>query len=343
MKDAPFFGDLAQGPDGGCAFWLGTHDGVQVRAGLWRPTPKDATETAGTVLLFPGRTEYIEKYGRTATAFAEAGLSTFVIDWRGQGLADRLSDDVMSGHINHFPDYQNDVAAMVEAAERLDLPKPWFVLGHSMGGCIALRAVMEGLPVAAASFSAPMWGIRISTALRPVAWSLSWGSRGVGLDHIYAPGTTPNSYVLSEPFESNRLTTDPEMYDYMIGQVQAHPELTIGGPSLRWLYESLVETRRLMRRPSPDLPCLTLLGTEEDIVDASRIHERMARWPEGTLELVEGAQHEVLMEAAEIRNRLHTRLTTFYADVKSRLEQSGAGAQAAGFQAPSHPQVQGIG
>ena len=341
LKDAPYYADIADGPEDARAFWLRASDGVQLRVGLWRPDAASGN-SAGTVLLFPGRTEYVEKYGRTAAAFAAAGLTTLAIDWRGQGLADRLIDDRMSGHVLHFDDYQRDVDAMVQAARDLDLPQPWFVLGHSMGGGIALKSVMNGLPVAAASFSAPMWGIRISAALRPVAWSLGWSSRNVGLGHVYAPGTSPESYVLIEPFETNRLTTDRESYDHMIAQVTAHPELTIGGPSLRWLYESLHGTRQLWRRPSPDIPCLCLLGTDEDIVDVSRIHDRMARWPGGELELVEGARHEVLMEAPELRDRLTARLTDFYARVRDQRAQPAAAAQDAGSPAPSRPPAQGI-
>jgi lysophospholipase len=338
LEDAPFFADIADGPDGGRAFWCGTDDGVRIRLGLWRPENEDG-ESAGTLLLFPGRTEYIEKYGRSVRHFAKAGLTTLAIDWRGQGLADRLIDDKMSGHVLHFDDYQRDVAAMLQAAQDLDLPKPWFVLGHSMGGGIALKSVMDGLPVAGASFSAPMWGIHISTALRPVAWSLGWSSRGVGLDHIYAPGTSPDSYVLVEPFETNRLTTDRESYDHMISQVSTHPELTIGGPSLRWVYESLHGTRKLWRRPSPDLPCLCLLGSEEAIVDTSRVHDRMARWPGGELEIVPGARHEVLQEAPAVRDALIARLIDFYASVKDRPEQFASGGQVPQSSAPSRRQA----
>ncbi len=342
LRDAPLYADIADGPEGGRAFWCDTADGVRIRLGLWGPAPDRAQDPAGTILLFPGRTEYIEKYGRTVRRFAAAGLTTLVVDWRGQGLADRLIGDKMSGHVLHFDDYQHDVTAMVDAARQLDLPRPWFLLGHSMGGGIGLKSVMDGLPVAAASFSAPMWGIRISAALRPVAWSLGWSSRNAGFGHVYAPGTSPKSYVLAEPFESNRLTSDPESYRHMISQITAHPELTIGGPSLRWLYESLQGTRQMWRRPSPDLPCLCLLGSEEDIVDTSRVHDRMARWPGGELEVAAGARHEVLQEAPAIRDPLIARLLDFYARVRDRRAQPAADAQGAGSPAPSHRPAQGI-
>lgn len=310
METAPFFAEIADAPEGGRAHWLVAEDGVRIRIGHWVPA-----DAAGTVLLFPGRTEYIEKYGRAARDFAARGFAMAAVDWRGQGLADRLAGDVLSGHVDFFGDYQRDVRAVMAAAEALDLPRPWYVLGHSMGGCIALRAVQDGLPVAGVIFSAPMWGIRMAQALRPLAWSLGWGSRRLRLDHVYAPGTQPEPYVLSEPFESNKLTRDRDMYQYMIDQTRAQPELGLGGPSLRWLHEALIECRALMRMAPPKLPGLTLLGTAEDIVDPTDIHRMMARWAKasdrGHLALLEGARHEVMMDDAETRQTVFDMIARF--------------------------------
>ncbi len=327
MERAPLFAEIADGPDGGEAWWLNSDDGVRIRVAAWA---KDAPK--GTVLLFPGRTEYIEKYGRTAADLAQRGYATFAIDWRGQGLADRLVSDAMAGHVIHFSDYQRDVTAMLTAAKELDLPKPWHLLAHSMGGCIGLRAVLDGLPVNSCAFSAPMWGIQMSEALRPVAWSLSWSSNHLGMGHVFAPGTSPQSYVLIEPFETNKLTNDREMYQYMIDQTRAHPALGLGGPSLRWLYEALRECRELSQIPSPDLPCVTFLGSDEQIVDIPRIQDRMTRWSDGTLEMVENGKHELLMDNSDIRNRaigsycdLFDRANTMPVN---RAQRSAAGGQA---------------
>ena len=143
MTPAPFLTDICDIAPNGTAYWLDTSDGVRARAVLW------GKETAkGTVLLFPGRTEYAEKYVHTAAALSMGGYATFAIDWRGQGLADRLIDDPLVGHVDRFSDYQRDVAAMVQAADALELPKPYFMIAQSMGGAIGLRALMQGLPVA---------------------------------------------------------------------------------------------------------------------------------------------------------------------------------------------------
>ncbi|RVT84053.1 alpha/beta hydrolase [Rhodobacteraceae bacterium CCMM004] len=290
MEPAPLFEDIARGPGGGAAYWVDAADGLRLRVGHWPRGDR------GTVLMFPGRTEYVEKYGDSAREFAARGYGLIAVDWRGQGLADRMLGDRLGGHVMRFTDYQMDVAATVAAARRLDLPRPWHLVAHSMGGCIGLRALVEGLDVASVAFSAPMWGIALKPALRPLAWSLSWAAVRTGLDHRYAPGTSSASYPNTAPFGENMLTSDAEMYAWMAEQVDCHPELTLGGPSMRWLGEALRETRELSLLASPDLPCLCILGSEEKIVDAQRIRERMAVWPGSRLELVDGGRHECMME-----------------------------------------------
>ena len=89
---APFFAEAADAPDGAVLRWLICTDGVRIRAALWRGG------TMGTVLLVPGRTEYIEKYGPAAGEMAARGYSMVTVDWRGQGLADRpLADRASVG------------------------------------------------------------------------------------------------------------------------------------------------------------------------------------------------------------------------------------------------------
>ena len=309
MQAAPLFDDIADGPVGGAAYWLTTSDDVRIRVGHWMPP-----NAKGTVFLFPGRTEYIEKYGRAAADLYQRGYGTITIDWRGQGLADRLLENPHIGHVDLFTDYQTDVAAMLRVADELDLPKPFFLMAHSMGGGIALRSLQQGFPAEAAVFTGPMWGIRISAVMRPVAWALSWGADLVNQGHHLPPGSSHEPYVTAAPFENNMLTRDPEMYTYMIRQLDQHPELRLGGPSLHWLREALRETRHLSTLASPTLPCLTYLGSNERIVDVERVTQRMDKWPNGRLEIVDEAEHEVMMDSPAIQSRVFDASAAFFTE-----------------------------
>jgi len=78
---------------------------------------------------------------------------------------------------------------------------------------------MRGVPVKAAVFSAPMWGIAMAAWLRPLASVVSTLAGPLGLANRYAPSTSAETYLLQAPFQGNVLTTDREMWDYMRRQV----------------------------------------------------------------------------------------------------------------------------
>ena len=192
---------------------------------------------------------------------------------------------------------------MIERAIK-DNPKPLWFAGHSLGGAIALRAVLEGLDVKSAVFTGPMWGIMISPVLRPGAWALYLAGGPLGFVRRLAPTLRPENYVASSPFEGNTLTSARAMWDGMKRQVTAEPGLTIGGPTIRWVGEALRECRWLMRQPARALPAICFTGAEEAIVSVPAMRDRMARWPGGRFVSIPGAHHEVLMEAPAIRDRL---------------------------------------
>ena len=137
MKPAPFHAEVADAPEGARAFWLTASDGVRLRAVAW------TGGTRGTAVIFPGRTEFAEKYGRVARALVDRGFSVAVIDWRGQGLSDRYPQNPMLGYVEDFRDYQRDAAALLDLVCALGMPEPTWLFAHSMGGCIGLRTLLE--------------------------------------------------------------------------------------------------------------------------------------------------------------------------------------------------------
>ena len=310
---APLFNDVADGPPEAYGYWLTTKDNLRIRVGHW-----PAKTRRGTIFLCPGRTEYIEKYGKAARRLVQNGYGVLAIDWRGQGLSERLHSDSMLGHVEEFADYQRDLDAVMAWANQIKAPKPWYILGHSMGGCIGLRALHRHQNFVAAAFTGPMWGIELSALNRPMAWVTAKIGILMGLGTAYTPSTKAESYCLNAPFENNTLTTDQGMWDYVCRHMREHPELQLGGPSLRWFHRALRETRQLSNMTSPPQPCLCFLGSNEQVVDVSRIKDRMAAWANGTLVVIDPGEHEVLMEAPKRQNAILDQICAHF-DANRRL------------------------
>ena len=292
---APFFADIADAPPPEAVIWGHAEDGTRLRMAHWPVGPK------GLVAIFPGRTEVIEKYGHVVADLAQAGYGAALIDWRGQGLSDRPAGLPLRGHVGNFAEYQQDVAAFRTLLDQRAGDAPRYLLAHSMGGCISLRALLNGFVARACAFSAPMWGLPVSPALAQTV-RLATATLGLaGADMREIPGAGIKFRLWENPFDNNELTRDRAQYDWMQDQVRRHEALRLGAPSLRWLAAALAETRALAQRPAPALPAFCGLGTRELLVAPDAITARMADWPDGTLAEYPGALHELLMEQTETR------------------------------------------
>ncbi|KPQ07643.1 MAG: lysophospholipase [Rhodobacteraceae bacterium HLUCCA12] len=293
------------GPRAGRAYWVQASDGVRLRVGHW-PGQR------GTVLVLPGRTEYIEKYAQVAADLARDGWGALVIDWRGQGLSDRLCDDPRLGHVGRFCDYQRDLAALRAAADALGCTTPAPILCHSMGGCIAFRALCDGLIPPAIAFSAPMWGLPIPPTRRFAIRALALVLRPLGRDSRYLPTTGPDYGLPAMEYPDNPLTRDQAQFARMKAQVEATPALALGGPSLRWGAAALSEMAALARETAPCVPALIGLGGNERVVTPEAIRRRVGRWPDAELVEYPEAEHELLMERPAVRADFLARVRSLF-------------------------------
>ncbi|WP_134726766.1 alpha/beta fold hydrolase [Paracoccus luteus] len=295
--DAAPFHVLPGDPAPPAAWWLHADDGVRLRAALWLPEGA----ARGTVLLFQGRTEYLEKYGTVARRLTGEGLAVIAVDWRGQGLSDRLLPDTRRGHVADFADYQRDVVELVVAAQALDLPRPWHLLAHSMGGCIGLAALMNALPVERAAFSAPMWGLHHPRVPGAVLAGITRAADRLGRADRCAVGTGGGgAYLLDAPFRCNALTGDARQWARLVAQAGSWPELTLGGATYAWVAAARAEMQRLAALPSPDLPALIGVGGAERVVSPAAIRHRAGDWPGARLLEFPGARHELMFETADV-------------------------------------------
>ncbi|MEI9928706.1 MAG: alpha/beta fold hydrolase [Sphingomonas sp.] len=88
------------------------------------------------------------------------GWTITSFDWRGQGGSGRLTDAGNCGHIESFDQFVGDLRAF-HADWAAATPGPHVVMGHSMGGHLVLRALVEGaIAPEAAVLVAPMLGFK---------------------------------------------------------------------------------------------------------------------------------------------------------------------------------------
>jgi len=294
-------------PEGGRIAWTRSSDGVNLRVALW---PKEYAY--GTILWFTGRTEYIEKYGPAAREMATRGFASATLDWRGQGLSDRLLGDPTLGHVSSFSDYQRDVDAFLKVVHEADLPRPWHLVGHSMGGAIGLRSLINGLDIGTAVFSGPMWGLNMSPLIRAFAPGLGTMLELMGRGRSRAPGTDKENYVAIAPFEDNILTGDEEMYRFMFETLVVNPPLGLAGPTVHWVNEAMRECQALQSAKLPETFATIAVGTRETVVDVGAARKIAERWPTAELKVYEGARHEVIMETPALR-------TAFFDDCAARF------------------------
>src|SRR6202163_3660024 len=118
---------------------LKTPDGVSLRFARWAPPPG----RKGTVCLFQGRAEFIEKYYETVSDLRARGFAVATLDWRGQGLSERRLSDPLEAHVGYFSEYESDLEVFMREVVLPDCPPPLFAIGHSMGAAVLIRAARK--------------------------------------------------------------------------------------------------------------------------------------------------------------------------------------------------------
>ena len=267
-----------------------------------------AEDPRGTVILHPGRTEFIEKYFETIEDFMSRGFTVLAIDPRGQGLSDRLLPDRLKSYVRTFQDYAEDVAFVVdELGTRL--PKPHILFGHSMGGCVVLQTIISGLMnPSAVVCSAPMLGLfDIQTPLaRAIVKTLNlFGMRQKNLPFQKQERGMPVDY------KGNKLTSDHHRFQRWAEYFESTPELRVAGPTLGWL-EAALQSMAYVNRNAAQLkiPGLIVAAGGDPIVEPAS-NERFAQAAELDYRVVPGALHEVLMEKDEYRGQFFDAFDAF--------------------------------
>ncbi len=283
-------------PEGAEEHWLEGRGGVKVRV---LTAPATRSPVRGSVIVAPGRTEFIEKYFEVIRELQARGFAVFCLDWRGQGLSGREVENSQKGHFVSFDDPVNDLSTALKLLAA-KLPRPHIGLAHSMGGAILLRALLtRRIELDAAAFSAPMWGI---SGLTDMAKKYVRFMVALGLGAMYAPGV--DKKWKRENFKKNPVTHDKERHARCQGLIAEEPRLALAGPTLAWV-AAAADVTESFQTPGAlahvRIPVLIATAGEEQLVDNAS-HPLVANaLPQARHITIAGAKHEILMERDEFR------------------------------------------
>lgn len=250
---------------------LTTRDKLRLFTQAWQPA-----HLAAIVVVAHGYAEHSGRYLHVAEYLAAQGIATFALDQRGHGHSE--GERALVGRL---ADCVGDLAQFIGQI-RAEHPVPLFVLGHSMGGAIALRYAL--------SYPQSVDGLITSGAfLQSAAPAPTWLRILLRLLSRVAPR------LPVQPLDAALLSRDPAVVsaydeDPMVyrGKVKARmlDVLLSAGPAV------FAQARHLT------LPLLILHGGDDQIAapEGSRRLHALAGASDKTVRIYEGCYHEIFNE-----------------------------------------------
>jgi len=287
--------------------WLAP-DGWQLRTFAW-PAPAGRSPH-GSILFEGGRGDIFEKYLEAFDHWHAQGWTITSFDWRGQGGSGRLTPRKNCGHIEDFARFVDDFAAFF-AEWQATTPGPHVVIGHSMGGHLVLRALVEGRATPdALVLVAPMLGLH-----SPLGLGEHFARFLGGIGNAARPAWKGNEKPYTTETRENLLTHDPDRYQDELWWQQHDPDLLTGPPSWRWVIEAFRSTRELRGDPrlkAMRVPVLGLLADNDGLVDGKAARKLLVELPDVRIvRFGRESAHEILREADPVRNRALDEIDSF--------------------------------
>ncbi len=296
-------------PEGAVAGTIRTPDGVELRFARFAPP----AGRKGTLCLFHGRAEFVEKYFEVVNDARERGFAVATVDWRGQGLSQHGLRDKRKGYVRDFSEYEIDLDTFMKEVVLPDCPPPFFALGHSMGACILLRAAFRNRRwFDRIVLSAPMIELAVVSMPRVARASITV-SRLLGMGTSYVPGGGATA-IASQPFAGNPLTSDPVRYARIGALIEAEPTLGLGSPTIAWTAAAF---RTMSEFADPAYPArirqpiLMIAAGQDVVVSLPAIEQFAIRLRAGAHLVVPGSRHEILMEQDRYRGQFWAAFDAF--------------------------------
>jgi lysophospholipase len=286
-----------------------TPDGAELRFARWAPP----AGRKGTVCVFQGRSESIEKYFETVRDLRDRGFAVATIDWRGQGHSSRSLRNPRKGYVRNFADFEIDVEAFVQQVVLPDCPPPYFALAHSMGGAVMLRIAYAGKRwFDRMVLSAPMIDLPGRATSLP-ARALVRVLRLAGQGGRYIPGGS-DELTGASTFINNPFTSDPVRFARNMAILEEDPTLGLASPTVAWADTALKTMHGFRASNYPSQirqPILMMAASNDTVVSTAAIEEFAYHLRAGSHLVIAGSKHEILQEQDRFRTQFWAAFDAF--------------------------------
>ncbi|MBD8507502.1 alpha/beta hydrolase [Hoyosella sp. G463] len=247
--------------------------GTQIVYQVWKP---DADPTA-VVVIAHGLGEHARRYADVAAELTARGIAVYALDHRGHGRSAgrRLA-------LRHWHDFLEDLGTMLEIARDAVPDVPLILLGHSMGGAIALTYALDRpRDLDALVLSAPAVTLGTGTPKVVIAVGKVLGR--------FLP------WVPVEKIDPASVSRDPEVVERYKADPLVHHGMIPAG-----IARQLVLTMESLpgRIPALRVPTLVLHGSADQLTDVagSRMIPDLVTSAECTMHVYDGLYHELFNE-----------------------------------------------
>lgn len=235
--------------------FLSADNKTHLSAHIFRPKNWQGEQSHRAMVILHGQGEHGGRYTHFPHFLSDTIHSFYALDHKGHGQSSGRR-----GHVNHFDHYADDACIAIRRYYDFLMEKfgksEIHLLGHSMGGQIAIRAMLKdrNLPIKSVCLSSPMFDLNftipkfkevLGKLLLKVAPSLS------------LPG---------EPL-ADLVSSDPNVCEHYKNDSLNHG---VASPSF---YFSSLEAKKdsLNRADEIDYPCLILVAGNDRIIDPQSI------------------------------------------------------------------------
>ncbi len=231
-------------------------------------------------LVVHGVSEHYGRYRWVEAELARAGIGFSMMDLRGHGQSEGTRV-----HIDSFEQYLRDLDVLYKHVQSHVGDTPLFLIGHSLGGLIAVRWAETRRPLAGKLRGLVTSGAACKATLKPPAPVFFMLAQ---INRLYSrmplPGLVPLAKICRDPEIVRRYASDP--------LVNKNLTTGFGIASMKAMEAAIAEAHRI------DIPALILHGGADALVDSSASSELYAglRVADKKLTIYPGHFHELFNE-----------------------------------------------